>query len=257
MRWYADWIRYQIKKLGVEVIYNTDPKTDILKGFDAVILATGGGVKRPAIPGIDSKRVCTYEDILRCKSKNCEFYPGDRKDPVECGNTVLIWGDHFGSADTAEKLGVEGKKVYIVTENREFAAWMEPVHKDIMDKRFVCGNGEALTGKTFEKPVTIIPNSTVKEIGDDGTVVLMDNVFQTSELKVDNVVLASVDSDHSRYDELLGAGIKVVRIGDLKIPGNLRGAVTEGANIGLTLDEDLMLNANNALISKLPTDIEL
>jgi len=35
----------------------------------------------------------------------------------------------------------------------------------------------------------------------------------------------------------------------------LRAAVTEGANIGLTLDSDLMLNANAALIARLPSEI--
>ena len=38
---------------------------------------------------------------------------------------------------------------------------------------------------------------------------------------------------------------------------NLRAAVTEGANAGLTLDERLALNANQSLISRVPTEVEL
>jgi len=38
---------------------------------------------------------------------------------------------------------------------------------------------------------------------------------------------------------------------------NLRGAVTDGANIALTIDEGVLLNANREIISNLPTEVEL
>ena len=38
---------------------------------------------------------------------------------------------------------------------------------------------------------------------------------------------------------------------------NLRGAVTDGANIGFTLDLDLMMNANNSPIANLPTEVKV
>ncbi len=257
MRWYADWIRRQAKKLGINVKYNTEPKMADLKKFDVVALATGGTVVRPDIPGIDLPRVVSFEDVLRCENKNCKFYPKGKAKPVKCGGTVLIWGDHFGAADTAEKLGIDGKKVYIVTENAQFASWMEPCHYDVMVKRFAGGNGEGLKGKKFKHPVTVIPNSTVLEIKRDGRVSLMNNEFKKSTVKVDNVVLAKVESDNSFYEKLLAAGLTVERIGDLKQVRNLRAAVTDGANIGLTLDEKPMLNANNTVISNLPTGVDI
>ncbi|HEB32696.1 MAG TPA: hypothetical protein ENI15_17770 [Spirochaetes bacterium] len=257
MRWYADWQRRQIKKLNAEVRCNIEPAASDLKGFDAVILATGAKVARPDIPGIDLPLVVSFEDVLRCKSKNCEYYPEDKGVPAVTGDTVLVWGDHFGAADTIEKLGYEGKKVYVVTENMEFAEWMEPCHKDVMVKRFAQSNGEGLKGKTFAKPVTVIPNTSVFEIKKDGEVVIVDSSFKRSTLKVDNVVLGWVEPDHSFYKSLLEQGVKVTMIGDLKKVRNLRGAVTDGANIGLALDKELMLNANNGLIANLPTGIEL
>lgn len=257
MRWYADWIRDQVKKLGVEVKYNVEAKVAELKKYDVVILATGGTVTRPDIPGIKLPLVVSFEDVLRCENKNCKFYPKAKPKPVRCGNTVLIWGDHFGAADTAEKLGVDGKKVYIVTENAQFASWMEPCHYDVMLKRFAGSNGEGLKGKKFKHPVTIIPNSTVVEIKKNDRVTLMDNEFNKSELKVDNVVLGKVEPDNRFYERLLAAGITVEKIGDLKQVRNLKGAVTDGANIGLELDEKPMLNANNAVISNLPTGVDI
>jgi thioredoxin reductase len=257
MRWYADWLRYQIGKLGVDVRYHASPGAEELKEFDAVIVATGGRVARPDVPGINLPLVCTFEDVLRCTMEKCQFHCSGKAPPVACGPTVLVWGDHFGAADAAEKLAGEGKKVYVVTENREFAAWMEPCHKDVMTKRFAGSNGEGLKGKPFEKPVTVIAHSTVVAIGDTGEVTLMDHHFSKSVLRVDNVVLAGVAPDGGLYEELRGSGIVAVRIGDAKQVRNLRAAVTEGANAGLTLDEGLRLNANAALISCLPAEVRL
>jgi NADPH-dependent glutamate synthase beta subunit-like oxidoreductase len=257
MKWYADWIRRQVKVLGVEVKYRSAPGAADLKKFDAVVLATGGKHIRPAVPGIDQSFVVDYEDVLRCSMKNCEHYPADKKDPVKCGDTVLIWGDHFGAADAAEKLGTDGKKVVIVTESKEFASWMEPIHKDVMTKRFKGGNGEGLTTKTMAQPVTILTRSTVVEIGAKGDVVVQDSEFKKSVIKVDNVVLAKFGEDDQLYDALLAQGTVVQKIGDAKAVRNLRAAVTEASNAAMTIEKDLALNANNAFISEIPTLVNL
>lgn len=228
---------------------------DELKDFDAVVLATGGRVVRPQVPGVDLPLVATFEDVLRCKMTGCKFHGNGRQPPVECGQRVLIWGDHFGAADAAEKLAADGRQVFVVTENRQFAAWMEPCHRDVMQKRFAGSNGEGLKRKPFEYPVAVITDSTVLAIGAGGEVALIDNQFRRSTLQVDSVVLASVEVNDDLYGPLLAAGITVAKIGDCRKVHNLRAAVTEGANIGLTLDENLRLNANRAVISCLPTEV--
>jgi NADPH-dependent glutamate synthase beta subunit-like oxidoreductase len=257
MKWYADWIRRQIKELGVEVKYYATPSAEELKPFDAVILATGGKLVRPAIPGIELPFVLDYEEVLRCTMRNCENYPADKKDPAPCGETVLIWGDHFGAADAAEKLGTDGKKVYIVTESKEFAAWMEPIHKDVMVKRFKGGNGEGLTTKKIAQPVTILTRSTVVDIGPDGEVTLQDSEFKKTTLKVDNVVLAKFAQDNELYDALVAQGTAVQRVGDAKAVRNLRAAVMEGSNAALVVEKDLWVNANNTFISEIPTLVNI
>jgi thioredoxin reductase len=199
--------------------------------------------------------VTTFQDVLRCRQENCEFHFSGKAPPVACGPTVLIWGDHYGAADAAEKLAGDGHRVFVVTENREFAQWLEPCHKDVMLKRFAGSNGEGLKGPPFAHPVTVIPNTTVTEIRADGAVTLLDNRFQKSQLQVDNVVLASVEPDDGLARQLLDAGVCMTAIGDCRQVRNLRAAVTEGANAGLTLDDGLALNGNRALISRLPTEV--
>ncbi|MGQ9621841.1 MAG: oxidoreductase [Candidatus Caldatribacteriaceae bacterium] len=256
MRWYADWLREEIAKLGVTVKYRTVPTVADLKAFDVVLVASGSKVMRPDIPGINLPFVVSFEDVLRCKAKGCAYYPGDRPEPHSCGDTVLIWGDHFGAADTAEKLGFEGKKVYIVTENREFASWMEPCHRDVMMKRFAGGNGEALTLRPYRHPVTIFTQTTVLEIKETGEVVLQDSEFHRKTVKVDDVILAKVVSNDDLYESFLEMGLPVGRIGDAREIRNLRGAVTDGANAGLLLEEDVVLNGNLALVASLPTEVK-
>jgi len=257
MRWYADWLRRQIDRLDVEVRLRSQPGVDELRAFDAAIVATGGRIARPDAPGVDLPLVVTFQDVLRCRVQGCEFHPDDKAPPVECGPNVLIWGDHFGAADAAEKLAADGRHVYVVTSNEQFAAWMEPCHRDVMLKRFAGSNGEGLTGKTFEHPVTVIPATTVLGIEPGGTVTLMDREFRKSTLRVDNVVLANMEPDCGLADSLRESGMVAVAIGDAAGIRNLRAAVTEGANAGLTLDRDLMLNANRAMISRLPAEVRL
>jgi hypothetical protein len=97
----------------------------------------------------------------------------------------------------------------------------------------------------------------VLEIKKDGTVIIVSNTFEQSEVKTDTLVLARVEPNDYIYDSLLEAGLAVVKIGDSKNVRNVRGAVTDGANVALTIEQGSRLNANNELISNLPTGIDL
>jgi NADPH-dependent glutamate synthase beta subunit-like oxidoreductase len=154
--------------------------------------------------------------------EKCEFYSDDKQPPKECGETVLVWGDHFGAADVAEKLAADGAKVHIVTENCDFAQWMEPCHRDVMMKRFAGANGEGLKSRSIQHPVEVIPNSTVVEISEGGQVTLLDTAFRKRTLSVDNLVLASVEPNDVLYSQLLEHGLNVMKIGDVKQVRNLR-----------------------------------
>jgi hypothetical protein len=95
----------------------------------------------------------------------------------------------------------------------------------------------------------------VLEIRAGGEVTLMDHRFQKGSLHVDNVVLASVVPEDGLYDQLRQSEMLAVKIGDAARVRNLRAAVQEGANVGLTIDDDVRLNANGAAIASLPSEI--
>lgn len=251
MKWYADWIRNQIKELGVEVKLRTEPSVEELKGFDIVLNATGAISYIPEVFGMD--KVIGFEEVIACPKINCEFNPGDRK-TTKVGDRVLVWGDHYAAADTAAYLASIGKQVTIVTEKHEFASTVEVIHMYVLRKRFQQTDAEALDSKPFKFPVKVIENSTVYEVR-DGHVVVQDKNFKRTTLEIDTVVSCHTKPNTAFLNQLKSAGVRVVNAGDSVRPRNLNSAVTEGAAFGLSIDENLLFNSNDALMNELPIDV--
>ncbi len=249
MRWYLFWIREQIAKLGVEVKLGVEATVEDLQGYDVVLCGTGADTLRPDIKGIE--KAVDFKDVLRCTRSNCEYYPETREKPVKVGQKVLVWGDHYAATDTAEALAMKGKEVIIVTENKELGQNLEVIHKEVMMMRFAGGNGQGLEGQPIKIPVVVKTGTTVTEIR-DGEVVLMDDKFNKEVIQVDDVILAKQQPNTTLYQTLLDAGLKVALMGDAKKVSNVRGAVTDGAMLGLMLDGDVCINANGVLSKRLP-----
>jgi 2,4-dienoyl-CoA reductase-like NADH-dependent reductase (Old Yellow Enzyme family)/thioredoxin reductase len=251
MKWYADWIRNQLKKLPVEVRLNTAPKASDLKGYDAVLNATGASSYVPDCFG--AERVVGFEGVIACPKVNCEFHPGKRT-PVKTGEKVLVWGDHYAAADTAAYLASIGKDVTIVTEQKEFGSSVEVIHMYVLRKRFAQGDAEALESKPFKFPVKVLENSTVYAVR-EGEVEVQDKNFVRTKLAIDTVVSCHTRANDAFFAELKQAGIPVFNAGDAVRPRNLNAAVHEGAMFGLNLDEDMLLNPNGAVMNHLPLDV--
>ena len=252
MKWYADWIRGQIRRLEVDVRLHTAPTVDDLRGFDIVLNATGASSYVPDCIG--AERVVPFEEAIACPKVTCPYHPKDRQ-MRRTGQRVLVWGDHYAAADTAAALAGMGKEVTIVTENKEFAASVEVIHMYVLRKRFAQTDAEALHSEPFKFPVKIIENSTVYSV-EEGKVVLMDKSFQRTELAIDDVITCHTRSNTAFFEEVRRAGIPVVNAGDSKQPRNLHAAVMEGATFGLKLEERVLMNANHSLIDSLPIDVQ-
>lgn len=251
MKWYADWIRGQIKDLNVDVRLHTSPTVEQLKEFDVVLNATGAVSYVPECIG--AERVVPFEEAIACPKVTCPFHPKDRK-MRKTGEKVLVWGDHYAAADTAAALAGMGKDVTIVTDKKEFGASVEVIHMYVLRKRFAQTDAEALHSEPFKYPVKVYENSTVYSI-EEGKVVLMDKDFQRTELAIDDVITCNTRSNTALFDELMAAGVPVVNAGDSKAPRNLHAAVMEGATFGLKLEESVLMNPNHSVVDDLPADV--
>ncbi len=255
MKWYADWIRNQMKKLGVEIKLNHAPTIQELKGYDIVLNATGAVSHLPDCVGNDHPMVVPFQKVLACPKKNCEHHPGERE-MQKVGQKVLVWGDHFAAVDTAEFLASIGKEVTVVTEEKELGSRLEVIHMYVTRKNFQQEHAEGLEDKkTYQYPVTVYENTTVYQIKDN-CVVLMDKNFNKFEVEIDTVVNCHVKPDRTFFDEMVAAGLPVVNAGDSLEVRNLHAAVDEGALFGLKLDEkSLLFNPNHSVMNDLPLDV--
>jgi NADPH-dependent 2,4-dienoyl-CoA reductase/sulfur reductase-like enzyme len=252
MRWYLDWIRDQLLDLAVDIRLNHAPTVDELRGFDVVLNATGAESFVPPVVG-DASRVVPFEETMACPKISCECHPGARK-MRKLGQRVLLWGDSYAAADTAAWLADIGRKVTIVTENREFAADCEVIHMYVLRKRFAQTDAEVLSSRPYKFPVDVVTSTTVAEIR-EGSVVLQDAAFNRTELEVDDVVTCHTRPVVALFDELRAAGVNVLNVGDSVAPRNLYHAVKEGSAFGLAVDSNLLFNPNGAILDDLPIDV--
>jgi len=253
MKWYADWVRGQISKLdNVKVELNHEPTVVELKEFDIIANATGASSYVPKTFG-DAESVVPFEEVLACPKATCEFNPGGRK-MAKVGQKVLVWGDHYAAADTAQFLASIGKEVTIVTENPQFAARVEIIHMYVALKRFALDEAEALKPDPYKHKVTIMEGATVINI-EDGKVSVQDKDFNLQELPIDTVVTCHVSPNTELLNKLMKEGLPVVNVGDAVAPRNLHAAVMEGAIFGKNVDGDALMNPNNAPVGDLPIDV--
>ena len=252
MRWYLDWIRDQLLDLDVDIRLGHAPTVEELREFDIVLNATGARSYVPEVAG-DAAGVVPFEEAMACPKIACECHPGERR-MRKLGKRVLLWGDGYAATDTAAFLADIGKDLTIVTENREFAADCEVIHMYVLRKRFEQGDAEVLDSRPYKHPVTVITSTTVESI-DGSTVVLRDKDFERTTIEVDDVVTCHTRPLTGLFEELRGAGVPVINVGDLVRPRNLYQAVKEGSDFGLAVDEHLLFNSNHAILNQLPMDV--
>jgi hypothetical protein len=250
MKWYLDWVRSQLVRLDVDIRLSTPATPEMLSQFDVVACATGAAITRADIAG--AERLIGFDSVLHCTRSDCEYYPkGSIPKRVEVGQRVVIWGDHYAAADTAEALAVRGREVLIVTENKEFGDKVEPIHREVLLMRLAGGNAEGLKGNPVKIPVRILTDTTILEIR-AGEVVLLHGNFHKETIQAEAVLQAHVTADTTLYDRLTAEGMTVALLGDARRVRNLRGAVYDGTNFGLTLDGDVFVNPNGVLTTGIP-----
>ena len=239
----------------MEVKFCHPPSIEDLEKYDIVLNATGAISYVPDVHGL-TDTVIPFEEVVACPKQGCEFYPeGDRKNrKVE--ERVLIWGDHYAAADTATFLAATGKDVTIVTEQQEFGSSVEVIHMYVLRKRFNRMDAEALESKPYKYQVKIHTNSTLYEIR-QGEVVIQDKEFKRTTLQIDEIITCHTRPNVDFLHAMREAGLRVVNVGDSLNPRNLHAAVKEGALFGLSLDDQLLFNANNAIMNDLPLDVRI
>jgi len=207
----GNFVEYQIKQLEkfkVKVTLNANVTPELIDAEkpDLVINATGGIPASPDIPGITKPNVVNAYDVLAGK--------------VFVSLKAVVIGGGMVGAETANHLANHGKSVTLVEMLPDIATEIQNI------------NRSALLQDLERAKVTILVNTTVKEVLVDGVLVVKDNA--TESITADTVIVASGSiHDGGMEAKLSGKPYKVVSIGDAVKVGKVVDALEAGFLAGM------------------------
>lgn len=203
---FTGWQLTQLKKLGVEIKYNTEVTVDFMKEntADVIIVATGANPIVPKIKGIESKSVVTANDVLSGK--------------VNVGKKIVVIGGGEVGCETADHLATQLCNVTLVE-----------MLDDVARELFIVPKWGLLESLEKNK-VRVLKNTTVSEITDD-SVHVTGSVDE--DIPVTDVVLAIGSTSNNKLaNDLIAAGLNVKVIGDADKVAQGGEAIAAGFKVG-------------------------
>ncbi len=224
---FVNYFKTQLAKLGVEVRTGKSVDGPVVEKIkpDVVVLATGGVLSCPVIPGINRPNVVRASDIHK-KLKPWQRFLGPNmlrsmtRLWMPIGKKVVIIGGAMQGCELAEFLTLRGREVTIVDQAGQMGD----------------GLGSEKISRLFKwmaiKGVKMIPEVRVyKEISDKGLAII-DNQGQEQFIFADTIITATpADSDPDMTRRFEGKVPEIYHIGDCREPGLIADAVADGAKI--------------------------
>ena len=202
IRWYEN----EVKKQGLDIRFNTEINDlGTVRGFDAIIVATGAVPRKMVIPGFE--KCLTFTQLLR------EKYP--------VGDKVLFFGGGQSACEAAYEMIKQGKHPMIV----EFA-------RDLVPAQNVCLSNASFLRDAMEfHKVPVYLEHTIREIKDKTAVVASKDGKNVFEIEYDNIVngIGFVPAPVG------GKAKNVHRVGDCVTIGNLRTAIWRAWDVAMKI----------------------
>lgn len=206
------WQLAQCKKLGIEIMYNTEATLENIKKLepDSVVIASGSEPIFPPIQGLKDSKISFFaKDILDGKVK-----PGQ-----QC---VIIGGGQVG-AETGHFLAQMLKNVTVVEMKDSIASDAPVAIQWHLSKALV------------DRNVKLLTNSSVLRVNEN-TVVVKNKDGSETELIADTIIIAAGYRPHNPLEELLiQNNYHVQVVGDAKQARNVLAATTEGYQAGISI----------------------
>jgi 2-enoate reductase len=207
-----DWYHIQLTKLKIKIKTDTEVTLDYLEkeSPDITLLATGGNVSVPKLPGIDKKHVIDCIELLLGKK--------------EAGYNIVVLGGGVSGCEISLWLAKKGKKVTIVEmldDLMEAGESSIPIMCRIMLMDLL----------RFNK-VNIITSAKVEDITDKGVIV---NKKGSGRMEIygDSVILAlGTEANNQLYESLQPKISNLYLIGDCRKPSNIMNAIWDAFEVG-------------------------
>jgi 2,4-dienoyl-CoA reductase (NADPH2) len=240
------YFTHRMADTGVELRLNTKATVESLRGFDAVILATGVTPRALAIPGADHPKALSYLDVvLHGKPVGrrvaivgaggigfdvAEFLTQQVPSPT---TDIARWSHEWGvDRDYANRGGLA--KPAPEASPRE--VWLLQRTPGTPGKRLNKTSGWVHRAALKMKNVRMLGGVSYERIDDRGLHIVVGNDPQV--LEVDNVVIcAGQEPRRDLYDALKAANVDVHLIGGADVAAELdaKRAINQGTRLALTL----------------------
>jgi 2,4-dienoyl-CoA reductase (NADPH2) len=204
------YLRVQIAKAGVKVVYNKKATPAAVKAFapDAVIIAVGSTPWVPPIPGIDGKNVVNCREVLS----------GEKK----VGKKVVEIGAGHVGCETCFFLAENGSEVTMTFPEPAIEAKFWMFKKYFLDK-------------LAKDNVKIYPHVQFREITEKGVAIITEDGIEKF-LECDTVVLSTGSTPDDKLAKALkGKYLDFAEVGDCVKPRKIREAMEEGIWAGVSL----------------------
>ena len=214
----AKWVQYlsrQVEKAGVAVELNTEitPEQIEARKPDVVILAAGGEVVLPEIPGVDRDEVVSAKAVL------------EGTKAITRGKVLVVGGGMVGCevadliADRGDQQSGAGVEVTIVDTLNDIALDVPAQSRAL------------LMPSLREKGVRSLPSTTVKAITEAGVVIETQGREETIAGLNLIVVACGARSTQDLGERIEGRVPELYVIGDAKQPRDALEAIAEGSQV--------------------------
>ena len=196
---------------------------------DIVVVATGGVPASLKLPGIDSDKVLTTEELHRrvklpLRLLGPQLMEALTKIQLPVGKQVVVIGGGIFGCEVAEFLVKRGRKVTIVEETDQIGMEIPYLQRIL------------LVPWLREKGTPILTEVKYDKITREG-LTIMDKKGVKQTLKANNIIVALPPRPNTGlFDALQGKGQKTFMIGDCKRgPGLIMNAIADGYKIGCSV----------------------
>jgi len=207
---YIDFLRQELSRSSVELRLGAELDFQTAKGFDRVIIATGGSCRNYYPSGADESGVINAWKAL--KTAASDFSSSD---------IVIIGAGNVG-CETALYLAAGGARVSLVEMRGRIA----------MDTDMI--SRIALMRELEQAGIKLYPSTTVSEIRNKNALLKDETSGIISEISCDIVVSAvGAKPEHGLADRLVECGYPVITVGDAVTIGKIGDAVRDGFNAAM------------------------
>lgn len=205
IRPFHKYLETQVEKLAIPVIHKFVSAED-LKGFDAVICATGSLPVKPNIPGADKKIAMDAVEAIDCG---------------KAGKKVVVVGGGLVGTETALDLAEKGHDVTVVE-------MLPAIMNDCAATDFI-----SYSERIAKIGMKVMTSTCLKEVTDDGVIVANKKKGEI-KLDADTVILSlGFKSCDSLYETLKKEDKEVYLVGDAVHPGKIFDAIHTAYRAGL------------------------